>query len=140
MTIRLLVCGGRNWGRVKFPDRQSDIERAARERALLPVYLDRFVAVYGKPDIVIQGGAKGADAMARTWAKERGFLGKTFEANWSRGARAGRERNGLMLNAGRPTHVVGFPDDPPGPGTAHMLEIASARSSVMVINARTTVL
>lgn len=136
--MRLLVCGGRTYGRKK--DRFGRVKseaQMAKEEAFLYAYLDRVVERYGRPDIVIQGGAKGADALARSWAQARGYLGKTFEANWSRGPKAGRERNGLMLNAGRPTHVVAFPG---GPGTEHMVEISKARAGVLVIEADKMVL
>ena len=82
--MRLLVCGSRNWTR-------ADVVYAA---------LDAL-----RPAIVIEGGATGADAIARQWARDRGAYLDTYPADWNRdGKAAGPIRNARMLAEGRPTH------------------------------------
>lgn len=136
MTYRLLICGGRYYGRVKVPNNAKDAERAAQQRAFLPVWLDKLVQVRGVPSFVLSGGAKGADLLAEAWRRERGFVGRVEQADWDRlGRKAGRVRNKLMLDVLRavrdaPKLVVAFPNRDarglPSIGTANMMEIARA--------------
>jgi hypothetical protein len=71
---------------------------------------------------VIEGGAYGADRLARAWAKERGIHNQTYSADWAlHGRAAGPIRNALMLSDGRPDLVVAFPG---GRGTADMVRRA----------------
>lgn len=69
---------------------------------------------------VIQGGAKGADKLAKEWALFNGLPVMEFPAPWDfyRNG-AGHVRNGWMLSIGNPTHAVGFPG---GRGTADMAQ------------------
>jgi predicted Rossmann-fold nucleotide-binding protein len=67
---------------------------------------------------LIEGGAKGADALAREWATEQGIPCVTCPADWSRGRAAGPMRNTSMLRDHRPDVVVAFPG---GRGTADMV-------------------
>ncbi len=80
--------------------------------------LDRLHA--GCPiTLIIQGGAPGADRLARKWAMVRGVDIRTFSADWDKlGAAAGPVRNQKMLVEGRPDLVVAFPG---GKGTADMV-------------------
>lgn len=136
MSYRLLVCGGRYYGRVKLPNNAKDAERAALQEAYLPVWLDNLVKVRGVPSFVISGGAKGADLLAEAWRRERGYVGRSEQADWDRlGRKAGIVRNKLMLDVLRairdaPKLVVAFPDrdarGSPSTGTANMMEIARA--------------
>lgn len=98
---RVLVCGGREYGD-----------------------LDRVVAVLDEinPTVVIEGGARGADACAWKFTKMRGVERLTFPADWSRdGKAAGAIRNQRMLDEGKPDLVVAFPG---GNGTADMVRRA----------------
>lgn len=102
--MKLLVCGGRDYG---------DVDRADK-------LLDRIHA-NRKIQIVIEGGATGADSLARMWAKKRGVLCATVPALWSkRGRGAGPQRNAAMLTLG-PDGVLAFPG---GAGTANMVQAA----------------
>jgi len=95
-----LVCGGRD-----FDDRDR-----------LYKVLDRL-----KPSFVIQGGARGADAMAGEWAVDRGVPMAEVRAQWDRyGKQAGPMRNGWMLML-KPDVVVAFDG---GRGTADMVQQA----------------
>lgn len=77
----------------------------------------------GKPDMLLQGGASGADKLAHQWATATGVLSVTYHAAWERhGRAAGPLRNSMMLKHGTPELLVAFPG---GPGTAHC--VAEAR-------------
>jgi hypothetical protein len=53
------------------------------------------------PDLVIQGGATGADCLARQWARANDVSCETFEAHWdSFGTSAGPRRNADMADRG----------------------------------------
>lgn len=109
--MRLLVCGGRTFGR----------ERGERFR----VYTTLTEAHADQPiSVLIDGGAPGADEVARTWASINGVESLTFTANWrAYGRAAGPIRNGRMLSEGRPELVIAFPG---GSGTADMVSRARA--------------
>lgn len=71
---------------------------------------------------VIQGGANGADLLARRWSEYKGIECLTFHAKWSRhGPSAGPIRNQQMIDEGKPDLVVAFPG---GRGTADMVRRA----------------
>ncbi len=102
--MKVIVCGGREFSQEEF----------------LFYSLDRLHAEYCF-DLLIHGGAKGADALAHRWALSRGVQPAACEANWNRfGSQAGPMRNANMLGL-RPDLVVAFPG---GRGTAHMVAIA----------------
>jgi len=101
--VRVLVCGGRG-------------------------YRDSKTAwsVLGSMDVelVIHGGASGADAIAGEWARFAGVPCLVFPASWLfYGKRAGPVRNAWMLKYGRPDLVLAFPG---GPGTENMIQQAKA--------------
>lgn len=113
--MKALVCGGR-----AFTDR-------ARLDRVLDASLDRL----GITEI-IQGGAPGADSLAKQWAKARGISQREFAADWDHlGKSAGPARNREMLVEGKPDVVLAFIDGS-GPGTANMIEQAE-RAGVRVI-------
>lgn len=100
---RLLVCGGRDFN----------------DRARLFGKLDDLLIERGGFDVIIQGGAKGADTLARVWAIERGVPVQQYTADWDKYAKAaGPIRNQQMLEEGKPTLVVAFPG---GRGTQDMI-------------------
>lgn len=89
--IRLLVCGDRNWENVRVV---------------------RRVLVEIRPDVVIEGEARGADSIAREIAESLRIPVLKYPAQWNRyGRGAGYRRNQQMLDEGNPTHVVAFHDD-----------------------------
>lgn len=98
--MRLLVCGDRCW------ENFSVIKRRLNE------WLSRRRSQGDKELVVIQGGAAGADGMAKRWAEDREALGVTcitFEAEWNRfGKRAGPIRNQKQLEEGKPDLVYAF--------------------------------
>lgn len=114
--IRLLVCGGREWGDSRHP----------QDGASLFETLDDFVRLYGLPEEVIEGCQRGADRLAEQWAESRGYPLTHYPADWKHlGKAAGRFRNVAMLGMGQPTHVVAFHHSlSTSKGTAHMVQIA----------------
>lgn len=99
--MRVLVCGGRDY---------SDIVRVFS-------VLDKLHREAGI-DAIIEGGAKGADRLAKEWAKQFGIPVQTYEADWeSYGSFAGPKRNAEMLAHAQPDLVIAFAG---GRGTADM--------------------
>jgi len=101
---RVLVCGSRNF----------------TDAALLEACLDEIPRITA----IIEGGAVGADRLARHFARLRGVTVETFPAEWAtHGLAAGPIRNKRMLVEGKPDLVVAFPG---GPGAADMVRQARA--------------
>lgn len=110
--MRVIVCGGRDYG---------DAEAVERALSALPI------------TEVAEGGARGADRLAREYALRRGIRVRTYPANWSRfGKAAGPWRNEAMLRGFKPDAVVAFPG---GRGTADMTRRAT-EAGVRVIVVR----
>lgn len=63
--MRVLVCGGRTYA------------SKARVFAVLDLIHARIAI-----SCLIQGGASGADDLARLWARERGVPGEEYRAEW----------------------------------------------------------
>lgn len=76
---------------------------------------------------VIEGGAPGADTLAREWALANNILVEEYKAEWGKyGKAAGPIRNKRMLDEGKPDVVVGFTnkDLSESRGTANMIKQA----------------
>lgn len=102
---KVLVCGGRD-----FQDRDR-----------LYNALDTIHHGIAKIDCIIQGGAHGADHLAKEWAQSNSVCVMEFPANWQvEGPAAGTIRNNRMLKYGQPNRVVAFPT-PNSKGTWHMV-------------------
>lgn len=87
--------------------------------------------VRAKPDIVIQGGAAGADTLAREWALRNSVHCAEVPAMWSKfGRSAGPRRNDAMLLL-RPTVLLAFPT-PSSKGTRHMIRRAREADDIEV--------
>lgn len=102
--MRLLVCGGRTY------DNHHKFNEEMAELGLEP------------SDIIISGGAKGADTMAIEYAKEWDHPYTVYLADWkTHGKAAGPIRNQHMLETSQPDLVLAFPG---GKGTADMVRRA----------------
>lgn len=106
--MRVLVCGGRDF------DDWNLFCKTMRELG--------FVGEEKLNDLtIIEGGAIGADFMARIWSNWLGVEYEEYPADWKQyGIGAGVKRNIQMLET-KPDLVVAFPG---GRGTAHMVKIA----------------
>jgi hypothetical protein len=102
--MRVLVCGSRN-----FTD-YNLLEKTLEALAITTV---------------IEGEARGADKLARVYAKRRGLDVIPFPALWDKhGKAAGPIRNKQMLVEGRPELVVAF-RGPNSRGTQNMIDQAT---------------
>lgn len=87
---RLLVFGSRTW---------QDAKAIARAVASIA------------PDVVVEGGAPGADLMAREAARRQAIRVESFPVDNAKDGpwpAAGHRRNRRMHNEGRPTEAVAF--------------------------------
>lgn len=110
--MKILVCGGRNYA-----------DAIAVKRTL-----DEFRS---RVSLVIQGGARGADDLAKQWANLAGVHCAEVPALWKVHKRAaGHLRNAAMLEL-RPDICIAFPG---GPGTADMMR-ACVKQGILVIKA-----
>lgn len=127
MTKQIIVCGGRTWGVATetgvFAKLKADIERN-----LLIEALDVHVPAGA---LIIQGGALGADHIAREWAYDNNRGSVTVPALWNvDGKAAGPIRNQKMLDEFEPDHVIAAPG---GKGTADMVKRAQ-KAKIPIIN------
>lgn len=85
--------------------------------------------------VIIEGEAKGADFLARVWAKWLGVKFEAYPADWNKyGKGAGPIRNKQMLDDGKPDLVVAFLAKG-SVGTKNMIKQAEdAGVKTMVIN------
>jgi hypothetical protein len=113
--MRVLVCGGRDFGCDKFGHYD--------ERRFIFNYLDcAWTRETYSVLTIIQGGAEGADNAAKDWADMNYIACWEFPANWPKyGKPAGFLRNKRMLLEGKPDLVIAFPG---GKGTANMVRLA----------------
>ena len=103
--MRVLVCGGRHYSNRQFVYRMLDLVHSRK-----PI------------TAVIEGGSRGADALARDWARELHIKVDTHPADWERyGHGAGPRRNIRMLEVGQPDVVIAFPGNG---GTDGMVKLA----------------
>lgn len=107
--MKVLVCGDRNY---------KDYSKIYSVLVALPG--DAFI---------IQGGAKGADWLAKKAAKELKLKVKEYKADWLRyGQAAGPIRNIYMLDKESPDCVYAFHSNlKSSKGTAHMVNLARRR-------------
>jgi len=107
--MKVLVCGSRDF----------------RHQDLLHTILTGLAEIKASL-VVVQGGARGADRMARQWAEQNGFKFRQYDADWDRYGplRAGRVRNRQMYKAEKPHLVVAFYNKERTGGTKDMVEVA----------------
>lgn len=106
--MRVLVCGGRNFG-----DKHFIFECLSSYHKNTPITK------------LIHGAAKGVDSLAGLWAAKNNIPVITFPIlpkDWSLyGNEAGLVRNKMMLVSSHPEMVIAFPG---GNGTKHMVTIS----------------
>ena len=105
--IRLLVCGSRDFDQFDFM------------HSILVTYFK-----HNSVEVLIHGGAKGADSMAGGIAKWFGIPTDVYPADWKKhGKAAGPVRNRYMLEMSRPTHAMAFFNKVKTPGTTDMVKL-----------------
>jgi hypothetical protein len=118
--MRLLVCGGRNFG--VFWEERNFIRKHITE-VLCPAGM---AALWHRHlDTIISGMAPGADTIAAEFAKDMGIKLEKYpisETEWAKyGRAAGPRRNRRMIVEGKPHFVLAFNG---GPGTRNMIQQA----------------
>lgn len=102
--MRVIVCGGRDYD-----------DNATFNKCMNNIH-KKFTITE-----VIQGGARGADTLARMWAEANNISQIEVKADWKQfGRAAGMVRNKLMATM-EPDAVIAFPG---GRGTENMKSIA----------------
>jgi hypothetical protein len=113
--VKVLVCGG----------------RAYTDLGAVWSQLDAFHALQGPIDVVIHGGARGADLLAEKWAIANGVRHIGYMADWEAyGRAAGPIRNRRMIQEAKPDLVIAFPG---GRGTADCVHWAREFGVVVVL-------
>lgn len=114
MGHRVIFCGSRHWS----------------DETTIAWYIDRLPV----DTVVLQGGAQGADTIAKRLAEARGLAVENFYAEWDRlGPKAGPVRNRRMLESGVDA-VYAFRLPGHSPGTDDMVRIArAARVPVVMV-------
>lgn len=93
LVMKILVCGSRDYS----------------DNRTMNTILNFALAIYGEIEIV-EGEARGADIMAREWAKAHNIRYYPYPADWERyGKAAGPIRNQEMLAKENPDLVIAFP-------------------------------
>jgi hypothetical protein len=116
-SLRVLVTGGRGY---------ADAE--TMERVLNRIHGSKPIAV------IIEGGAEGADRLARAWATWRSngemyYVDRSIDGPWPA---AGPRRNSRMLADGKPDLGVAFPG---GKGTADMVrKLTAAKIGIVFVD------
>lgn len=108
----MIVCGGRDFNNESFVFEIMDRLHAKKTITCL-----------------IEGGARGADALARKWAHSRNINTEQFQADWmTHGKKAGCLRNQKMIDMGNPNGVVAFQG---GRGTADMIRRSNKKGLIV---------
>lgn len=103
--MRAIVCGGRTYSELKYMFQVLDL-----------------CLEWWKLDLIITGGAFGADTLAHEWALRRKLKTEVYMADWKTyGKSAGIIRNRKMITEGQPNVVIAFPGTT---GTENMIAIA----------------
>jgi hypothetical protein len=93
--MKVMVSGDRNWK--KFEEVFKILDDLNKE--------------LGGITLIIEGGARGVDTIAREWAKQRKVKFRTFAvtpAEWTAiGPGAGPKRNQRMIDTGKPDRAIG---------------------------------
>ena len=107
--MNLLICGGRKY---------DDYHALDSVMKILPF----------TPSIIIEGGAKGADSLARQWAVNNNIHYAEVPALWNGlGRGAGPARNTVMLLL-KPDYCIALPG---GSGTQDMIEKCKFNSVIV---------
>jgi len=138
--MRILVCGGRDFGHV-IRTKPTPAEEPPRIQAKIMEYqyvqtvLNAATMAYSTERndednwlphdiVIIEGGARGADAAALDFAVVNFTQHRQFKANWTKYRKAaGAIRNQKMIDEGKPDLVIAFPGNN---GTADMVAKAKA--------------
>lgn len=85
------------------------------------------------PDVIVHGGARGADTMAHEWAEDHGRVAVVYFPDYDEyGRKAPLHRNRAMIHAYPDATVVACPL-PGGTGTQYTMRYANDRNMSVVV-------
>jgi hypothetical protein len=94
-------------------------------------WIKESVDLWGTPEEVVSGGARGADTLGEKWAQTNDIPTTIYKPDWIRyGKRAGIIRNVDIIT--RATHVVAFPSKT-GKGTQHSISLAEEQGKKLLV-------
>lgn len=101
------------------------------DEALFQKGIQESIRRWGMPEMVVTGGAAGADTMGVDWACEHNLALAVFEPEWKvHGKAAGPMRNRLIVD--HCTHVLAFPSRS-GRGTQNTMELAKKAGKPLLV-------
>lgn len=128
--MKILVCGGRDFGNVNKGKAitKEEIEEHKKRLAEYRYIIDSLRSICQGRKLervtIIEGGATGVDSVAADFALMDGCAIEEYQAKWKEhGVSAGPIRNRRMIEEGKPDVVIAFPG---GKGTANMVAQAKA--------------
>ncbi len=99
--------------------------------ALFAKGIEAAIVQWGLPDMVVSGGARGADTLGAQWAIINHVTLRVFEPDWKRyGKAAGIIRNKDII--GSATHVLAFPSKS-GKGTQNSINLAQKKKKPLLV-------
>lgn len=106
-------------------------KRDFKDQQFLDDIMDNYVRLFGAPDEVIHGDARGADTLGKNWAISRGYPLKAYPADWDKhGKSAGFIRNKEMgVYADK---LIAFWDGFSN-GTSHMIDEMKKKGKPVII-------
>lgn len=146
--MKILVCGGRNFGDLSIPREDPRWGARRKEYQFIHTEIQRYIESFGqlyttegcpndnylyKNVMIINGGAHGADKASTDWAVCAYVPFNEYPADWKKhGKAAGPIRNQQMIDIGKPNVVIAFPG---GSGTADMVNRAK-KANIKVIEVK----
>ena len=89
---------------------------------------------YEKPDVIIEGGARGADLLGKRFAKENNIECLEYKANWDKyGKSAGYKRNIEMVNQLNHNDIAFIFWDGKSKGTKHTIDLCNKNNIKSII-------
>lgn len=105
--------------------------REMNDEELFKKGLAQAIELWGTPQEVVSGGARGADTLGERWARKHGIPVRVFKPDWLRhGKAAGPIRNRDIIT--HATHVVAFPSRK-GKGTQHAMKLAEKEDKKLLV-------
>ena len=105
--MKAIICGGRDFAEITNKNKSNRQNKFEME--FVRKVLDYLVFSL-KLNHIANGGAKGSDLCAHSWALSNTVTSDKFKAKWdTQGKTAGTVRNQLMLNTFNPNFIVAFP-------------------------------
>lgn len=89
---------------------------------------------YKKADVIIQGGAKGADLLGKRYALDNNIKCEEYKANWDKfGKSAGYRRNAEMVSLLNNDDIAFIFWDGASKGTKHTIDLCKKKNIKTII-------